>query len=405
MAYICKQLFPASAANHLALIEAELVNMGWVLHDNVSATVKVYKSNAESGVELMQYQWLSLAGNILTFKPYMWWNSGTHAGSSTVTDVGGHSTYAGGGIYVIVGNKDLVLVRRVAAAEDILFGHFPKRFHTTPLATLTAPCGAGMGIVISVDNTTDFVVNQTYWLCGLLGEGRDRANVIGIGIGTITVDNLGTAFGIGAKIGAAPSTFGGSHNNENWNSTWDRVVVGTGNAGSVAIMRSLFGPDGAVTPQFAPDQSLGLAGPPHNSPGMYILQPLLSCLDGASRKSTIGFSDSIFMAPPLYVAETTFGVTADGAPLDTATATAGANFTITCAGRGWVPNIFTNKIVIIASGTGLGQTRKIASNTDEVITVNTQWATNPNATSVFFVVDKAYRVPTTMTFIAYQEEI
>jgi hypothetical protein len=35
MAYICKQIAPASAADLLAKIEIELVNAGWVLHRDV----------------------------------------------------------------------------------------------------------------------------------------------------------------------------------------------------------------------------------------------------------------------------------------------------------------------------------------------------------------------------------
>lgn len=399
MAYICKQIAPVSAANLLALVEAELVNMGWLLHDNVSATVKVYSSDAESGNELTQYIWFSLAGVTITTTAYMWWNNAAHSGNSQTAPR--TFTYSAGGFYVIVGNKDLVLIRRVAGAKDILFGHLPKRFHTTPFATLTAPCLAGNGIVLSLDNITNFVLNQTYWICGAAGEGRWRANVVGLGIGTITVDNLGSALSAGSKIGAIPSLFGVSDVAAlTFYVVWNRTLTGTGGlAADVAISSDLIG---NVT-AFDPDHSLGYALAPYNTPGMYVLQPLKFIQDPV--RFVHGISDSIFLATPVKVAENTIGTTSSGAPIDTGTASAGANFTLTCAGKVWGINTHQNKIVIIASGTGLGQTRKIASNTDDELTVGVQWDTNPNNTSIFFICDSAYRVPTTMIDIAYKEEI
>jgi len=47
MAYYCLQATCTSAADLLSNLETALVAFGWTLHDNVSATQKVYKSNGE----------------------------------------------------------------------------------------------------------------------------------------------------------------------------------------------------------------------------------------------------------------------------------------------------------------------------------------------------------------------
>jgi hypothetical protein len=67
----------------------------------------------------------------------------------------------------------------------------------------------------------------------------------------------------------------------------------------------------------------------------------------------------------------------------TGTATAGAATTLTNSAKTWTTNQWTNYQVRITAGTGLGQTRTIASNTGTVLTVSAAWTTNPDATSKY----------------------
>jgi len=67
----------------------------------------------------------------------------------------------------------------------------------------------------------------------------------------------------------------------------------------------------------------------------------------------------------------------------TGTATAGAASTLTNSGKSWTTNQWTNYMVRITGGTGIGQTRVIASNTGTVLTVSSAWTTNPDATSTY----------------------
>lgn len=53
------------------------------------------------------------------------------------------------------------------------------------------------------------------------------------------------------------------------------------------------------------------------------------------------------------------------------------------ASKTWVVNAYADMYVEITSGTGSGQIRKILSNTDEVLTVEKDWITNPDITSVY----------------------
>ena len=69
----------------------------------------------------------------------------------------------------------------------------------------------------------------------------------------------------------------------------------------------------------------------------------------------------------------------------TGTATAGSATTLTAA-TAWTVNAYVGFAVLITAGTGSGQAhRVIASNTATVLTVDTAWATTPDATSVFAI--------------------
>ncbi|MFN8995971.1 MAG: hypothetical protein ACK5X3_20220, partial [Pseudomonadota bacterium] len=69
----------------------------------------------------------------------------------------------------------------------------------------------------------------------------------------------------------------------------------------------------------------------------------------------------------------------------TGTATAGGANTLTNTARNWTTNQWTNSQIRIVSGAGAGQIRTIASNTATQLTVSANWATNPDATSVYSI--------------------
>lgn len=62
--------------------------------------------------------------------------------------------------------------------------------------------------------------------------------------------------------------------------------------------------------------------------------------------------------------------------------------TLTKTAAGWTVNAYANYTVVITGGTGAGQRRTISSNTATVLTVSQAWATNPDTTSTFVVVDE-----------------
>ena len=67
------------------------------------------------------------------------------------------------------------------------------------------------------------------------------------------------------------------------------------------------------------------------------------------------------------------------------TATSGASSTLTDSGKAWKVDRFKGGFILITGGTGVGQRRRIASNTATAITVTRAWTTNPGATSTYVI--------------------
>lgn len=89
----------------------------------------------------------------------------------------------------------------------------------------------------------------------------------------------------------------------------------------------------------------------------------------------------------LTVATKSPSATASSAQYDTGTATSGGASTLTDTTKAWTANQHAGRALKIVSGTGAGQVRRIASNTATVLTVDAAWTTNPDATSVYQILD------------------
>lgn len=93
-----------------------------------------------------------------------------------------------------------------------------------------------------------------------------------------------------------------------------------------------------------------------------------------------------------FIATVDSNVLFGGSTTTSGTATAGGASTLTDSGATWVVDAYAGNVVQITSGTGVGQSRLITSNTGTVLTVGTAWATAPDNTSAYAILTKTYRV-------------
>lgn len=72
------------------------------------------------------------------------------------------------------------------------------------------------------------------------------------------------------------------------------------------------------------------------------------------------------------------------------TATSGGNNTLSDSTKNWTTDEWADYRVKIVSGTGVGQWKRIISNTSNQLTVDSNWTTNPDGTSVYNIIKTTY---------------
>lgn len=86
-------------------------------------------------------------------------------------------------------------------------------------------------------------------------------------------------------------------------------------------------------------------------------------------------------------------------------ATSATSTTITDTGEAWLPNEYSGQVVVLTSGTGSGQTRRVVSNTTDTLTVSPAWSTTPDTTTDFKIDPEAlYGSSNTVTAIGISAE-
>ena len=85
--------------------------------------------------------------------------------------------------------------------------------------------------------------------------------------------------------------------------------------------------------------------------------------------------------------------------LKSANVSSSTDNTVTVDDAEWIAEDYDDNYIYIYSGTGTGQIRKIITNTDEKITVDRNWTTNPDSTSYF----KLFYVPE--QFDPYRQDV
>ena len=372
----------ASRAICLTNVYAQLTAMGWTLHDNQDGSnYRVYSSAGESGTEPLGYVKIdTLTASHVTFTLYYYWNATTHAG------LGASAAYAMNAVdtgltFWSWGDKNyVVFVTKISGGYSYVnFGHLPNRLLTTK-TTLTAPASSGSSVTITVASTAGFKAGQTYQIYGVAAEGRDPVIVASItNLTQMVITNIPRAYGTGTIIGQTPSVFGGNGSDYAGflhTEVSSLTTVGTGASSSASANWSTY----AV---MVSDYEIRN----YNS---YILQPLIASTY-YYQYYLLGYIDTYFLnMSTAAVAEDTVDVSRQ----DAGTATSGGTATLTDTTKTWTVNAFTDAVVLITFGTGIGQIMKIASNTANTITLVNNWTTIPNGTSQYTIALEGYRVMT-----------
>jgi len=355
----------------------------------IKEALRVYRSNGENSDKIYEYIviYSYTVNTIIYFYPAYYWNTTTKVTAGLPYNV---TTYdlntSESGFYLwIYGNKNLVhVLTKISSTYDrMMFGHLNKSLHTV-VTTTSSGIATGTGVPVTVASTTGFDLITNYQIIGASGEGRDPINLNSIdGPTQMTITTVARNYAAGALIGIQPSTFGGVSGGAttNWYPTCPQQAAGIATCGvtsngvfSQPITNTSIDPDYRsnrylLLPLWMTEQEENLTSA--FSAGAYNDEYLLTCGDGGLTQ------------------EDTFSV----GRLDTGTSS-GSNdsTTLNDTTKSWTTNAYAGKVIIITSGTGLGQIKKIASNTTTSITLESGWTFEiVPTTSGYIICDEGYR--------------
>ena len=367
-------------------IKERMLAMGWTMHDDMSGEVKPYyvlKSNGEDSSLPYAYARIGKGTtvNMIDWRMYLYWDSGTHTGISEVgnytrLDINADDDDT---FYLwVYGNKDWVVV--ITKIISSYWGSFISKYepYWDIKATLQGNSGTGTDKVLELGSgeAEPFIIGSNESLVCFDGTvGRqydltvsdvDRVN------DTITISSdISYDFPVGSIIGYQPFPWGigilGSL------TYYQYMLSGSGTAAQsivtrtgVYILNSYIDPDSVVN--------------------AYMLDPF--CYTGTSGTSYMGIiSGGIYFI--------NYGATYEdmivSGEKDNGIVSSSTNNTIDSTGQNWTTNEFTGKAIVITVGGGLGQSRTILSNTNEQIVVDENWSSNPHNGDTFVIGNKVFR--------------
>lgn len=365
----------------------------------ITEAYRVFSSNGESSDKITQYIrifWTNATTTIICRATYGW-NSTTHApiGEGHTAIYGLVTTNQTAFYLWIYGDKDFVTITTKISTTytRMLFG-FGVPFVNNK-TTFTAAATAGTDVSVEVADSSSLEAGSLYQIVGIAMEGRDQVTVSSITDSThIVIASLPRNYGTGSVIGDYPCCFGNSRSSASYAynlfSTCSARVVGTDECGiySMSTAYSIINLTGTD-----PDERMN----------KYTLQTLAYCDDtvGVNGITSTGFyiaGDKILnIAVTGLSVEDTFSVGKKSSGTSS-----GSNSTteMNDTSKSWATNVFSNKVVIITFGTGIGQIKKIASNTATAITLADGYVFDvvPNTTSQYVICEKGYRyVPSGQT--------
>jgi hypothetical protein len=355
----------------------------------IKEAFRIYKSNGENSdrpYECVQIH--SYTANSIYFWPMYGWNSTTKAYlGRTYTSCTPDLATSESGFYLwVYGNKNLVYIgtKIVSTYDKAIFGHMNK----TLVSVVTTTSGAittGTGVPVTVGSTTGFDITTNYEIVGINNEGRDTITLNSIDSSTqFTITSLPRNYDAGAFIGVCPSLFGGLNggNTVNWYFTCPFGSVGTSDSNG-----SSWGPLTWVKTATGVD--------PDYRTNKYLLQPMI--LGYANESSTSNVSAGHPYNDEYLLLSSDVGLTQEDTfsvgVLTTGTST-GSNdsTTLNDTSKSWTTNFYAGKVVVITAGAGVGQIKKIVSNTATALTLASGWTFEVvPTTSTYLVCDEAYR--------------
>jgi len=338
-----------------AYIQAFMIEIGWTLHDDISETVKVYKSNGESGKEPYGYVWIDGGtSTYIQFGLYQYWDEVNHIGYRQQTGGAGTTVqrlqnFGTVGDAVLAGDKDFVWLIPYAenAVYGVHFGHLPVRFDPNIAYAMGT---AGTCGTLLVSDSTYFGAGKYMQIVGAGTEGCEGLQVQEVvDAQNIIVTKLSNNYGTGSVIGAPASVFGWCSHSSYYNRFYPTSHYSDSGTTVSASYSTIYHITGwhSYYHHFSKKRCMNL-----------IMVVNDSVTDSGIMLGMFGTNCSY----PFLSTWDISGWNTSGEYGTAGTATTGGSSLVIETGKNWTADIHANRFFVVESGTGAGQMKKILGN-------------------------------------------
>jgi len=390
MAYQC--LHTSSFTGYeeaLSFISTSLQTMGWTLYDDVSSTEKIFSSTGVNNQFVEAYIRLYIQTVYFRFEGYMWWDNSTHVGTgkSYSTTTYNYIKFVDNYSIIVYGDEDEVVIWHAGDNSNFMCKGFGFIQPYISGYTTASGISSGSNIIVDVDSTADFIEGADLMIIGSSTEGRDKVELKDIKSDTqIELTSTPRAYASGAKIGHYPCTFYCSAGAYNFTADSFNYVCGYLSSSTN---------DGASNHEYIADGRFHYTGTqldPEEYLNKYVLQPF-GVKDKVTPYQIIGYCKYLKYTPTTSIASTEYNqyLYCVGDKAFSGTPTSATSSGIIDIGHSWDIDEFKDKIIVITSGPGLGETRKVLYNNNDTLSTGDLWRTTPDNTSTYEVYTAVYR--------------
>jgi len=379
-----------------------LLDAGWTVFDNISSTDKVFTTTGESVKNIPLYVRISTPNiNYISTEQYPSWDATTHTGTHLLKlhyalqrSFGSYAPTENTASIFAVMSKDYIFISIAGYVNGVVtwstslgFGYIPEILCSMRYMTV-APIVSGTNVSIQLDDIEHVQLGVKYQIIdktGKTGCETVRVNNLDDGTSTVIVDSVtgnypdGIYFGYniypvfycsgGSLNSIVPLKKSGTPVSESLlqfnDFLWGANVVASG------ILSTMFTNPAYLLNRCTVKEQNEII------PIGHFGENLRSCRGNVYRvlnKSMIIFNTDNTTSPKSY---------------PTAVA---ADFTsITDSRYNWAVNGLVGKYIVILSGYGAGQSRKITANTNTTVTVENPFLDTINRTSQYTIVDNVFR--------------
>lgn len=381
MAHICREWMNSTTSEMFPLICQTLLSAGWVEHQTISSTSRVFKTTGKNNDMPPIYNHLYITSGTIDNYFYQHWNNG--AGVCTVngaTTIG--STVTGIRMFA---NKHYYFISSSpfnGSPNSMMYPVSPLRTAQTVSHVITG----GSSVTITLSSLEGFRLNDFKVIYGSAGEGQQAIKIVSMdtNLKTITVTGCTNNYAVGAIVGEYVVTF---------------ISMYSGNMCNAFP----FNKNGTA----ASNNTVQIVGKNNNVGAIYTYENYIH-LDVsivADNNRYLGEIDSTYVKSARgCTANDVIQIINNDDPIIDSLVTSSDGYSLTDTTKNWVPDTLIGKTCIFISGTGSGFTRYIIGNTVNTITFRT--SINIDTTTGFRIADEAYRaVYSPNSYFAIKEEI